>query len=64
MQELHVGLMSGQPNSGWMEVHSFPIDTYTRRPLVIQDHLAVASNQPGTGVEFDWDKLNSMHEGN
>jgi L-alanine-DL-glutamate epimerase-like enolase superfamily enzyme len=64
MQELHVGLMSGQPNSGWMEVHSFPIDTYTRRPLVIQDHLAVASNQPGAGVEFDWDKLNSMHEGN
>ena len=63
MQELHVGLMSGQAHSGWMEVHSFPIDTYTHRPLVIEDHLAVASNAPGTGVEFDWDKLHGMHQG-
>lgn len=63
MQELHVSLMSGQKESGWLEVHSFPIDTYTLRPLVIEDHLAVAPNTPGTGVEFDWDKLNATHQG-
>ena len=57
MQELHVGLLGGQPNAGWLEVQSFPIDEYTMRPLVVEDALAVASDEPGTGVAFNWDKL-------
>ncbi len=61
MQELHVSLLAGLKDSGWLEVHAFPIDHYTVRPLVVENTLAVAPDEPGTGVTFDWDKLNSVN---
>lgn len=57
MQELHVSLIASQPHGGWLEVHSFPIDEYTTRPLVVENHRAVAPDAPGTGVTFNWNKL-------
>ena len=57
MQELHVSSVSSQPHGGWMEVHSFEIDRYTQRGLVLDNHRAVAPDTPGIGVEFDWGAL-------
>jgi len=62
MQELHVSLLAGQPGDGWLEVHSFPIDQYTHRPLVVENFRAIASDEPGTGVQFDWDKLRESNQ--
>lgn len=57
MQELHVSLVGAQPNAGWVEVHSFPIDRYTTRPLVLDGLHCAAPDTPGTGVAFDWPRL-------
>lgn len=57
MHELHVSLMASQPNAGYLEVHSFPIDRYTYHPFKLEDGLAVAPDVPGTGVEFNMDLI-------
>lgn len=63
MQELHVSLVASQAHAGWVESHSFNIDQYTRRPLLLKEGMAVAPDSPGIGVEFDWSKLEPFEIG-
>ena len=57
MQELHVSLVAGVRNGGWLEVHSFPIDQYTMREVVVTAGRTEAPDIPGCGVQFNWQKL-------
>ncbi|KTD85639.1 hypothetical protein UQ64_19285 [Paenibacillus etheri] len=54
-------MLAAMPNAGYLEMHTFPIDQYTTRPLVINKDngmaIAIAPEVTGTGVTFDWDKL-------
>ncbi|WP_134705185.1 mandelate racemase/muconate lactonizing enzyme family protein [Ammoniphilus sp. YIM 78166] len=60
MQELHVSLMSAIPHASYLEVHSFPIDKYTTRPLILDNGRAVSPDTPGTGIEFRWELLSEF----
>lgn len=54
MHELHVSLMASQPHAAYLEVHSFPIDEYTRYPLQFNEQgRAIAPELMGIGIEFD-----------
>lgn len=57
MQELHVSLLAAMPHAGYLEVHSFPIDEYTKRPLSVSGGIALAPETVGTGVDFDLNLL-------
>ena len=66
MQELHISLVAAcedavSENAGWVEAHSFPIHAYTTRPIRRENGLAIAPDEPGIGVSFDWDKLIKAH---
>ncbi len=57
MQELHVNVLGGIDNAGFLEYHSFPICDYTIEPLKIVDGYIEPALTHGVGVEFDWEKL-------
>ncbi|WP_027167844.1 hypothetical protein [Mesorhizobium sp. WSM3224] len=62
MQELHVSLVAAQSKACGVEAHSLDIDHYTVRPLKLQDGLALAPDEPGVGVTFDWQKLHEFEQ--
>lgn len=62
-QELHVSLVAGCSPQGWVEAHSFPIERYATSPLKREGGVAIAPDVPGTGVAFDWRRLEEAARG-
>jgi L-alanine-DL-glutamate epimerase-like enolase superfamily enzyme len=59
IQEMHVSCLAAIPNASLLEIHAFRLDDFLVDQLPIQDGFASASDRPGHGVAFDWDKLAS-----
>lgn len=57
VHDLHVHLLAAVPNASYLEAHGFGLEAYIREPLTIEDGWAVASDRPGHGVSFDWEKM-------
>lgn len=57
MQELHVNVIGAVDNPGLVECHSFPIYLYTNEPLIVKNGNLVPSTAPGTGVSFNFEKM-------
>lgn len=57
VHELHVHLLAAVPNASFLEAHGFGLDKYLHSSTRIEDGWAYAGDQPGHGVEFDWDAL-------
>jgi L-alanine-DL-glutamate epimerase-like enolase superfamily enzyme len=57
VQELSVSLLSGIANPGWLEIHSYYIERYTKNPVKVVNGVAAAPNTPGSGVEFVFEMM-------
>ena len=55
--DVTVHLLAACSNRSYLEAHGFGLDAYIAHPLEVRNGLAVASNRPGHGIEFDWQRL-------
>jgi L-alanine-DL-glutamate epimerase-like enolase superfamily enzyme len=56
LMELHLPLVCAVPNATWLE-HIPQLDRVTRSRVVMQDGHALPSQQPGLGIDWDWDAV-------
>ena len=61
VQELSVSLLSGIANPGYLEIHSYFIENWTKNRIKIVEGVATAPDTPGSGVDFCFD-LMEKHE--
>ena len=57
VHDLTVHLLAAVQNKSFLEVHGFGLENYIRRPFTVTNGYATAPDDPGHGVEFDWDAL-------
>lgn len=55
--DITVHLLAAVPNRSYLEAHGFGLDAYLQTPLRITEGNAIAPDEPGHGVVFDWDGL-------
>ena len=60
VHDLHIQLLAAIPNSSFLEIHGFGLDKFIINPLSINEGFVLAQNQPGHGIEFDWEALDSI----
>jgi L-alanine-DL-glutamate epimerase-like enolase superfamily enzyme len=59
LMELHVALVAAVPNGRWVE-YIPQLDDITTEGMRIEDGFAVPSPRPGLGIEWDWERIQSM----
>jgi L-alanine-DL-glutamate epimerase-like enolase superfamily enzyme len=57
LMELHVSLCAAVPNARWVE-YIPQIDSLTTEPMKIVDGHAIPSDDPGLGIDWDFDAIN------
>ncbi|MEI6098333.1 MAG: mandelate racemase/muconate lactonizing enzyme family protein [Alphaproteobacteria bacterium] len=57
LMELHVSLCAAVPNARWVE-YIPQIDSLTTKPMKIVDGHAIPSDDPGLGIDWDFDAIN------
>ena len=58
--DITVHLLAACPNRSYQEAHGIGLDRYIANPLEIVDGMAIASERPGNGMEFDWKGLEAL----
>ncbi|MFX1739363.1 mandelate racemase/muconate lactonizing enzyme family protein [Paraburkholderia sp. A1RI_3L] len=56
LMELHVSLCAAVPNASWLE-YIPQLDSLTTNRVRIEDGHAYAPDEPGLGIEWDWDAV-------
>ena len=58
--DITVQLLAACPNRSYLEAHGFGLENYMTEAFTIKDGYAIASNNAGHNVNFDWDALESI----
>ena len=59
LMELHVGLAAAVPNGRWVE-YIPQLDAITHTGMTIKEGRAVPSNEPGLGIDWDWEAIGRL----
>ncbi len=59
LMELHVALCAAVPNARWVE-YIPQLDTITTMGMTIRNGRAIPSNEPGLGIAWDFEAIDSM----
>ena len=61
LMELHLALVCAVPNAAWLE-YIPQLDPITASPIAMENGYALPSDEPGLGIEWDWDAINARAE--